>query len=81
MAGDVQNIGIDLGTCNSCVAQFQGQSAVALVNKVTKQLTTPSYITYPSLAIGQSEKDAPAAGMTVSSFKRLIGRRFSDNEV
>ncbi|CAL5996615.1 Chaperone_protein DnaK [Hexamita inflata] len=77
----MKSIGIDLGTCNSCVAEFKDGVSRALVNMVSGKLTTPSVITYPSLLIGQSEKDAPIQNQTVSSFKRLIGRRFTDQEV
>ncbi|CAL5998405.1 Chaperone_protein DnaK [Hexamita inflata] len=77
----MKSIGIDLGTCNSCVAEFKDGVSRALVNTVSNKLTTPSVITYPSLSIGQSEKDAPTQNQTISSFKRLIGRRFTDQEV
>merc|ERR1711944_91628 len=78
-------IGVDLGTTNSCVAVMEGKQAKVIENAEGAR-TTPSVIAFS----GDGERLAgmPAKRQAVTNSentfyatKRLIGRRFDDEEV
>ncbi|HXK00374.1 MAG TPA: molecular chaperone DnaK [Buchnera sp. (in: enterobacteria)] len=78
-------IGIDLGTTNSCVAIMDGNKARVLDNAEGER-TTPSVIAYTQdgeILIGQPAKRQAITNPknTLFAIKRLIGRRFQDEEV
>ncbi len=78
-------IGIDLGTTNSCVSVMEGKNAKVIENAEGRR-TTPSIVGF--LKDGEKIVGEPAkrqqvtnAENTIYSVKRLIGRKFSDQEV
>ena len=78
-------IGIDLGTTNSCVALMEGKQAKVLENAEGAR-TTPSVVAFT--ADGERLVGVPAKRQSVTNpantlyaTKRLIGRRFDDQEV
>jgi molecular chaperone DnaK len=78
-------IGIDLGTTNSCVAVMEGKQ-VKVIENAEGSRTTPSTVAFT--ADGERLVGAPAKRQAVTNAKntfyatkRLIGRRFEDNEV
>ncbi len=78
-------IGIDLGTTNSCVAIMEGDQPKVIENSEGAR-TTPSIIAY--LEDGEILVGAPAKRQAVTNpkntlyaVKRLIGRKFDENEV
>ena len=77
-------IGIDLGTTNSCVAVLDGEGARVLENAEGDR-TTPSIIAYTEeeTMVGQPAKRQAVTNPqnTFFAIKRLIGRRFKDDEV
>ena len=78
-------IGIDLGTTNSCVAIMDGAKARVLENAEGDR-TTPSIIAYTQdgeTLVGQPAKRQAVTNPqnTLFAIKRLIGRRFQDEEV
>lgn len=78
-------IGIDLGTTNSCVAIMDGTAARVLENSEGDR-TTPSIIAYTQdgeILVGQPAKRQAVTNPenTLFAIKRLIGRRFQDEEV
>ncbi|VTT34888.1 Chaperone protein DnaK [Klebsiella pneumoniae] len=78
-------IGIDLGTTNSCVAIMDGGKARVLENAEGDR-TTPSIIAYTQdgeTLVGQPAKRQAVTNPqnTLFAIKRLIGRRFQDEEV
>ncbi|WP_076921724.1 molecular chaperone DnaK [Pseudoalteromonas sp. SK20] len=78
-------IGIDLGTTNSCVAVLDGDKARVIENAEGDR-TTPSIIAYTQdgeTLVGQPAKRQAVTNPTNTLFaiKRLIGRRFEDEEV
>ncbi|MDF7647013.1 molecular chaperone DnaK [Candidatus Pantoea formicae] len=78
-------IGIDLGTTNSCVAVMDGGKARVLENAEGDR-TTPSIIAYTQdgeTLVGQPAKRQAVTNPqnTLFAIKRLIGRRFQDEEV
>ncbi|MCC3702600.1 molecular chaperone DnaK [Rouxiella badensis] len=78
-------IGIDLGTTNSCVAIMDGTTARVLENAEGDR-TTPSIIAYAQdgeILVGQPAKRQAVTNPqnTLFAIKRLIGRRFQDEEV
>ncbi|MCC8372870.1 MULTISPECIES: molecular chaperone DnaK [Photorhabdus] len=77
-------IGIDLGTTNSCVAIMDGTTARVLENSEGDR-TTPSIIAYTQdgeTLVGQPAKRQAVTNPqnTLFAIKRLIGRRFQDEE-
>ncbi|AEW44290.1 chaperone Hsp70 [Serratia symbiotica str. 'Cinara cedri'] len=77
-------IGIDLGTTNSCVAIMDGATARVLENAEGDR-TTPSIIAYTQdgeILVGQPAKRQAVTNPknTLFAIKRLIGRRFQDEE-
>ncbi|CAL4319297.1 Chaperone protein DnaK [Buchnera aphidicola (Periphyllus testudinaceus)] len=78
-------IGIDLGTTNSCVAIMDGNKAKVLENSEGER-TTPSVIAYTEngeILVGQPAKRQSVTNPknTLFAIKRLIGRKFTDEEV
>ena len=78
-------IGIDLGTTNSCVAVLDGGKARVIENAEGDR-TTPSIIAYTEegeTLVGQPAKRQSVTNPknTLFAIKRLIGRRFEDEEV
>ncbi len=78
-------IGIDLGTTNSCVSVMEGDKPRIIENSEGSR-TTPSIIAY--MEDGEILIGAPAKRQAVTNpkstlyaVKRLIGRRFEDDEV
>lgn len=77
-------IGIDLGTTNSCVAIMDGSKPRVLENSEGDR-TTPSIIAYTDdgeTLVGQPAKRQAVtnAKNTFFAIKRLVGRKFSDQE-
>ena len=78
-------IGIDLGTTNSCVAIMEGDKPKVIENSEGDR-TTPSIIAFNEdgeVLVGQSAKRQAVTNPhnTLYAVKRLIGRKFTDNEV
>ena len=78
-------IGIDLGTTNSCVALMEGKNPKIIENSEGDR-TTPSVVAFTDSGetlVGQSAKRQAVTNPknTFYAIKRLIGRRFSENEV
>ncbi len=78
-------IGIDLGTTNSCVAVLEGGQAKVIENSEGGR-TTPSIVAYTNddeVLVGQSAKRQAVTNPnnTLFAVKRLIGRRFEEDEV
>lgn len=78
-------IGIDLGTTNSCIAIMDGTTARVLENAEGDR-TTPSIIAYTAdgeILVGSPAKRQAVTNPqnTLFAIKRLIGRRFQDEEV
>jgi len=78
-------IGVDLGTTNSCVAVMEGKAAKVIENAEGAR-TTPSVVAFG--ADGERLVGMPAKRQAVTNSantfyatKRLIGRRFEDEEV
>jgi molecular chaperone DnaK len=76
-------IGIDLGTTNSCVSVLDGDVA-KIIENAEGERTTPSIIAYTDgeTLVGQPAKRQSVTNPTNTLFaiKRLIGRRFEDEE-
>ncbi|MCL9781143.1 molecular chaperone DnaK [Vibrio sp. S4M6] len=79
-----KTIGIDLGTTNSCVAVLDGEKPRVIENAEGER-TTSSIIAYTDgeTLVGQPAKRQAVTNPTNTLFaiKRLIGRRFEDEEV
>jgi len=78
-------IGIDLGTTNSCMAVMEGGEPVVIPNAEGGR-TTPSVVAMSKTGerlVGQVAKRQAITNPenTIFSIKRLIGRRFQDDEV
>jgi len=78
-------IGIDLGTTNSCVAVMEGEQAKVIENAEGTR-TTPSIVAFTEdgeVLVGQSAKRQAVTNPqnTVFAAKRLIGRKFEEDEV
>jgi molecular chaperone DnaK len=84
-------IGIDLGTTNSCVAVVEATGAhgkldVRIIPNAEGARTTPSVVGFPvsgERLVGQAAKRQAVtnATNTVHAVKRLMGRKFKDDEV
>src|SRR6185295_20156832 len=83
-------IGIDLGTTNSCVAIIEqsptGKIDVKIIPNAEGARTTPSIVAFTASGerlVGQSAKRQAVtnATNTVYAVKRLMGRKFKDEEV
>ena len=78
-------IGIDLGTTNSCVAVMEGGKPKVIENSEGAR-TTPSVVAYTDngeILVGAPAKRQAVtnAKNTIYAVKRLIGRKFEENEV
>jgi molecular chaperone DnaK len=78
-------IGIDLGTTNSCVAVMDGGEARVIENAEGDR-TTPSVVAFTDdndVIVGAPAKRQAVTNPanTLYAVKRLIGRRFTDDEV
>jgi molecular chaperone DnaK len=78
-------IGIDLGTTNSCVAVMEGGKPKVIENSEGAR-TTPSVVAYTDggeILVGAPAKRQAVtnAKNTIFAVKRLIGRKFEENEV
>ena len=78
-------IGIDLGTTNSCVAVVDGDKVRVLENSEGRR-TTPSIVAYAKdgeIIVGDAAKRQAVTNPknTLFAIKRLIGRRYEDQEV
>ena len=78
-------IGIDLGTTNSCVAIMESGGPRIIENNEGDR-TTPSVVAFADggeVLVGQSAKRQAVMNpsKTLFAIKRLIGRRFSEDEV
>ena len=77
-------IGIDLGTTNSCVAVMEGDKPKVIENSEGAR-TTPSFVAFTDEGerlVGQPAKRQAVTNPTRTLFgiKRLIGRRFDDEQ-
>ncbi len=78
-------VGIDLGTTNSCVAVMDGDAPVVIANAEGSR-TTPSVIGFAQSGerlVGQAARRQAMtnAENTVYAAKRLMGRKYEDDEV
>ncbi|MCF6290328.1 MAG: molecular chaperone DnaK [Desulfobacterales bacterium] len=78
-------IGIDLGTTNSCVAVMEGGDPKVIANMEGNR-TTPSVVAFSDNGerlVGQVAKRQAVTNpvRTLYAIKRLIGRKFTDQEV
>jgi molecular chaperone DnaK len=78
-------VGIDLGTTNSCVAVMDGDQAVVIANAEGTR-TTPSVVGFASSGerlVGQAARRQAMTNPenTIYAVKRLMGRKFEDEEV
>jgi molecular chaperone DnaK len=79
-------IGIDLGTTNSCVAVMEAGGKARVIENSEGDRTTPSIVAYAGdgeVLVGQSAKRQAVTNPenTLFAIKRLIGRKFEDDEV
>ena len=78
-------VGIDLGTTNSCIAIIDGDAPVVIANAEGAR-TTPSVIGFAQSGerlVGQAARRQAMTNPenTVYAVKRLMGRKFDDEEV
>ena len=85
MASSSRAIGIDLGTTNSCVAVVEGGDPLVIPNDEGSR-TTPSVIAFTpdgERLVGQIARRQAVTNpaRTLYAVKRLIGRRYDDDDV
>src|ERR1700733_2604380 len=78
-------IGIDLGTTNSCVSVMEGKTSRVIENAEGAR-TTPSVVAFTKhgerlIGLPAKRQAVVNSANTVFAFKRLIGRKFHDQEV
>jgi len=78
-------IGIDLGTTNSCVAVMEGKQAKVIENSEGSR-TTPSVVAFSKdgerlVGMPAKRQAVTNSANTFYATKRLIGRRYNDQEV
>ena len=77
-------IGIDLGTTNSCVSIFEN-GKVKIIENAEGNRTTPTVVAYTDsetlVGVPAKRQAVTNAKNTVYAAKRLIGRKFEDQEV
>src|SRR6476620_4451196 len=78
-------VGSDLGTTNSCVAVMDGDAPVVIANAEGTR-TTPSVVGFAATGerlVGQAARRQAMTNPenTVYAVKRLMGRKFEDEEV
>ncbi len=82
--GKAPAIGIDFGTCNSCVAVFVNGKVEILANEQGNR-TTPSFVAFTDSErlIGETAKTQVVRNQqnTVFDAKRMIGRMFNGMEI
>ena len=80
----MSSVGIDLGTSYSCVGVWDTDKPAIVANDVGLN-TTPSYVAFTATErmLGDAAKNQTARNPTNTVFdaKRLIGRKFSDQNV
>lgn len=79
-------VGIDLGTTFSCVAIYKAGKIEMIPDREHHSNTVPSYVFYESATktvVGHSAKDQSVIHpqTTIFDSKRLIGRKFKDDQV
>ena len=76
-------VGIDLGTCNSCIAVFQN-GKVDIIPSELGEITMPSIVSFTEgeRLIGKEAKDKLKRNPknTIFDAKRLIGCKFSETQ-
>jgi molecular chaperone DnaK (HSP70) len=84
MSGTVPAIGIDLGTCYSCVGIFQRGKVEIIANDMGIR-KIPNYVAFTEEGrlVGEAAKDQLQSNPsnTLFDFMRLIGRKFEDELV
>jgi len=75
-------IGIDLGTTYSCIAYYNEQGQVQILQNELGDRTTPSYVTYTQeeRVVGRASKSMAVKDPlnTIFDVKRLIGCKYND---
>ena len=77
-------IGIDLGTTNSCVSVMESKEAKVVENSEgTRTTLNVAYVDNDEIIVGSPAKRQAVTNPknTLYAVKRLIGRKFSDDEV
>ncbi len=82
---EIDTIGCDIGTTNSCVAIYINGNVEIIPDFQTGSRTIPSYVTFTDTEklVGEASKNVAAMypKSTIHDIKRLIGRKFSDEIV
>jgi heat shock protein 1/8 len=77
-------VGLDLGTCQSCVAIYQNERVEIIANEQGNR-TTPSVVSFSETErlVGDGAKNQAAMNPTNTLYdvKRLMGKRFNDADV